>query len=1295
MIGCAHMLKKLQQSFLSGIMTGKRACCPIKTILYPSNCFLTNQIRAKRAKKSELLALFFVYKKGAVVQKLLSSLLSLCLLVSSVSPSLAQVVPFNVVVRAGSTGAVKIAGTEALKAGLLREIVQQQSLVTVKGFGVAGLSLPQAQAVSSSILRTATGVQPAKLHNDWVGLAVNFEDIARTDGTAAKTLLTEDLAKKQTVFAQIPHKELSAFLESVSGHARTQAIANVQDALADASALALVGNKEDINALLSFYQAAKGSIFEQTAGVIVARGLLRYGQYEALNKFLAQAGNLGEFTDGIIRYAKEKNVDLTVSQQPAKAVKFPAALQTFLEQEGFFHGLHANPSYEATRAWAELGKKQADLAKKQDVLPLPKQKVVPLRSPRVSLGAVEIPAAIQLANRVTVSTPQNTLADTKRQVISSATEPAQKQKPAAPAAQTKPAAMDNSGVLYSGIPVFAIEKGIKNLLAKLRSKREARANKKAKFEEADLHENTVYPVYKDAEPVTVNEAEDVLSVAQAQPVTVEKDGYKLTLEDKNSIEHILRNVSLSVSPMLEQFSSEYNRLTLTTDHIFELRNQVIAPTRPDHFFFALNPENGALETLIKGASALKMARPLRIKIQQTTSPRKEVSLKLYADDSLSDFVWADVEKTLLPGSVEKDGLNGYLVQRDGKVYYVSPKGSEEALDKYFVRLPKGESKYWTKIFADNPDTEFALTLYSTQEKTFAWTYLVPMMQIGLGKTMAPELASRTPLGEATSSIIMMSINNVLPVLMGFVHKSLKRYGEAAIGRIGVGSFLAGSAVALGSGLYGMLGDGLMGPWQTAGFVTSSVLMAIGTNITRFVQNILITANRGKIVAQDSFKNAPKKAASGDGAEVTYNGAYLTKRVKEVFAKSPKGAARDVVLFQTASMFKNLGTMLFLSFPWLANGAVKLTTGLDLNLDFSASYVPYSLFSAWTLYKVCKTAYKDAFPNKLNLLDNNLQETKQQVFNKILDLKPEEITAGNPVIVNAAKQLKAAIDAISPVEARETGKKTADVIAQYEKEIPEGLALESEIQGMRPEIGGKAMVTLDEALQNLGRRDVRVIDVLKMTGIPASLAAMTLATFHELAVSNGFAFGMHAIVGRGATANALTALALYGSMSAGRILGNMLSRRVSGGTMYAVSSAMSVMGTALMAAADGNMGALISGAVIASFGVGNFFSQMYEYMTGLYPKSRREIALLINYTMPAAAVMTFPMRWLVGYTGISNLDLLISGAGLLGSLALTPGMFANSSIVKAAQHSFKNTKTALRNLLNKKQPETNMGDALPN
>jgi len=373
---------------------------------------------------------------------------------------------------------------------------------------------------------------------------------------------------------------------------------------------------------------------------------------------------------------------------------------------------------------------------------------------------------------------------------------------------------------------------------------------------------------------------------------------------------------------------------------------------------------------------------------------------------------------------------------------------------------------------------------------------------------------------------------------------------------------------------------------------------------------------------------------------------------------------------------------------MVNGLVKLTTGIDLNLDFSASYVPYSLFGAWTLYKVCRTAYKDSFPTKLNLLNNSLQETKQQAFKDILRLKPEEITAENPVVINAAKQIKGAIDAISPVEARETGKKIADISERYKEDIPLSLAEQIGVKTAEDvSLGQTAAVALKEAIDNLGRRSVSVFDVMKLPGLPASLTAMTLATFHELAISNGFAFGMRSIVGHGATANALTALALYGTMSAGRILGNMLSRRVSGGTMYTISSSMSLIGTALMAAANGNLATFISGAVFASFGMGNFFSQMYEYMTGLYPKYRREITLLISYTMPLAAIITFPMRWMVNTTGIGNLDLLISGAGFLASLVLTPGMFANSSIVKAIRYGMGNLKASVNQVVNRIIPSS--------
>ena len=102
--------------------------------------------------------------------------------------------------------------------------------------------------------------------------------------------------------------------------------------------------------------------------------------------------------------------------------------------------------------------------------------------------------------------------------------------------------------------------------------------------------------------------------------------------------------------------------------------------------------------------------------------------------------------------------------------------------------------------------------------------------------------------------------------------------------------------------------------------------------------------------------------------------------------------------------------------------------------------------------------------------------------------------------------------------------------------------------------------------------------------------------------------------------------------------------------------------------------MVAGAITACFGISNFFSQMYEYMIGLYPKYKREIALLINYTMPAAALPVGAMKsqWFEGL-GIPGLDMALCGIALASSVALTPGMLANSSIVRVLGNWWKNFK----------------------
>ena len=193
----------------------------------------------------------------------------------------------------------------------------------------------------------------------------------------------------------------------------------------------------------------------------------------------------------------------------------------------------------------------------------------------------------------------------------------------------------------------------------------------------------------------------------------------------------------------------------------------------------------------------------------------------------------------------------------------------------------------------------------------------------------------------------------------------------------------------------------------------------------------------------------------------------------------------------------------------------------------------------------------------------------------------------------------------------------------------------------------ARQALQEAFDALGHRGVKLRDVAMMAGLPTSLAAMTLATLGELGLSNGLAFAMRELVGDGTTATGIVGMLLYGCMFGWRVIGNILSQRMSGGSMYALSSIASVTGPMMMAFSGGQAAPLVTGAIIACFGISNFFSQMYEYMIGLHPKYKREIALLINYTMPVAAVGASLLRLT---SGVAGLDMGLAGAALAASVA---------------------------------------------
>ena len=1158
------------------------------------------------------------------------------------------------------------------------------------------------EGLSSAIINLPADAphKPALLRNEFVSIALagqaGKEQIAQ-----AVEFYRADLMQRAALLADIPQQSAASFLEQTP----SDMLQVYQEIFSSAGALALLGNKDDAVILLDFWQHAKDGPLAEVATNITGRGLLRFKAYEEFNEWAKTAQPSGEVWLGFDNYLARHNellVRFTVIN-PYEVSSLPREqVGAWLSEGCAVNGIQTTFNAEATRWWVE------DLGKDPDVLAYlltffqpapaqPAQHSVPSTQPAQTVRLPQLPL---LHTDLSVPAPQIERLSFQNTGLTS-TRGAQglsqlaAQTVQMPMGATSRTAVDNSGMLYSGLPLFAWAKSLAKLGKSVRSwrvfTRRVPADSALNEDPALLHENTVQEILEEPQTQSVTDPDDLVDLTRGDdPILVGEHGFKLTVENTQGEEQLLPNVDIGIDPTIK--TRGYNRLVFSNGYIFQLRNLTQIPSNLEHFYFELPYQHGELWQLLSVRPAnLGLNRPLRIKLEYMPNRRYEVvSLRAQVEGVEQAIpVIVDMDASILPA--QKTG--SLLIKKDGTVAFIPQEGAPVVLKNFYVRLPKEESKYWDPLMQAQPQSKFSLQIHSTANKTNVLTMNVPMEQIGLGKTISPELASRTTLGEATSSALILGINNVLPVLMGFVHPLLRRYGEAAVLRVGANLFVAGGAVALGSGLYGFLGDGVMSSWQLAGFLTSSVLIAMGTNITRFVQNLLITANRGKIVPKDSF--SVKSEEETNGPAPVYNLQYLRKRAGQVFTQRPTTSARDVVLFQTGQMFKNIGTMAFLATPWLLNATAKGLFGIELGLDFSASYVPYTIFGAWTSYKLARTTLKDAVPSNLTAVENNFQETLATVIMDLKNQSSRNLRPGQDNILEAAKKLKGAIEILSRVESRHQKISFDKLLVQHEEECVAELKDQLLAAGRSTTTAQNAAQALQDAFDSLGHRNVRIGQVLVSPKIFPSIMGMTLATMHELSVSNGFAFTMHNLLPNGAYANALTALVLYGSMSTGRLLGNWISRRISGGSMYALSSAFSVGGTAIMVASGGNVPMLVTGAVIASFGVGNFFSQMYEYMTGLYPKFRREISLLINYTMPAAAMLSMPMRKLVGMSGFAEMDLLVAGVGLLGSLFLTRGMAANSSVVRAGKYGLHQLKQSIKNVFHKGQtPPSDLDNAAP-
>ncbi|MBQ8032732.1 MAG: hypothetical protein IJ266_02075, partial [Elusimicrobiaceae bacterium] len=501
------------------------------------------------------------------MHKLLSLVLSVSILISSISPALGQAVLGRGAVRGmrNISAATARGGVSSLSVNLSRRVLAQTALAnsTLQARIVSG----QTAGLAQHILTRPTVERAALLRNDFVTLSLVPQAISPSQRLEASAIYAKQLSQAHASL-HVSQSSLDKFLTVAQQNPTFKEVQEAYNVLADASALGLVGTREQAPILLDFYKQAQGTLFEDTAALITARGLLRMQAYDELGQLLASAADKPALA-GVAAYVKEHKLPVEVPES-LNGLTVPAEQENmaqFLGANFLPNRLHADASVRATELWMQMHIPQFSS------IPAAKTNTVAAKpqSPVEKNASAEQPS-LEVENIHFVPPTPGGFVQPVQMYKTTAT-PAVSKPATTPAEVAASSAPRGVGILYSGIPIFAISDAVQKRLTWLRNKFSQEKQPKAPYEEPGLHDSTVRPVYAAADaPETAQIGGDLVgAMSDVEMVSVGADGFKLTVEGEDKVEHILHNVDLTVSTSLKNFSSEYNRLALDTNHIFELR----------------------------------------------------------------------------------------------------------------------------------------------------------------------------------------------------------------------------------------------------------------------------------------------------------------------------------------------------------------------------------------------------------------------------------------------------------------------------------------------------------------------------------------------------------------------------------------------------------------------------------------------------------------------------------------------------------------------------------------------------
>lgn len=1216
------------------------------------------------------------------MKALLVGLLSICLLVSSVSPALAQARPTQVVrgVRQGMSAAVQGAGKAAQGLGKLGQATGAVPDLTQRVTQQATQQVMQARLEQFFALTQQSQLTPdtlAFMNNEAISLLLQ-QRLAPQHVKQAVSLYRTQLAKRGHLLADVhlPNHNLTEF-------ARLN-IRVIQDRFLEifssASSLGLAGTAADAEVLIQFYQQAAQGPLKELAQVVTARGLLRLEAYDAFNRWVKTVPTQGTFWQELAQYVRQEGLPVDFQPQAGDSELPNEGIARWLAQSHPTHALHADPSAAATAQWISLGRPGTAAAAEEVALaPVP-------AAPAAKLEIPALPASFSLSaleTNLTLS-PQTLTAGTATAAGASPVQHAPAGQPAAAHAQ---ASASSSGILYSGVPFFAladvaskVTNGLKKLYRKLPT-----ANKRAaKSEDPQLHESAQIHTVSDEllrYERGVASADETAGIEDHLVVDFAEDGFLLTLETEGNEQILPVNLRISNrflnrnwrSFMAHHSRTPYNRVVIKPeprlkkgDYVLEMRNQTKKPGKMDHFYFRLQKNQVGLL-----AQWLEKQGVAEFKIKLELNP-----VRRYESMDVPVLREGTLEKTPLVASVPLKMYtpNSQLVlMSSGELGWLLPgQAKPVAEDKMYVRLPKHQLTDLVEVLKNvPPDTaqKLNIAIRSTQNGARFISTAVSLGNLSLGKTFGPMVKGPLDISAAGAENLMFGINYVLPGLSSLLTPALKKYGERRMMTISVALSTLAGALATAGGFYGMVEGVSLNPLQKGMFISALVLMSASSILKQLTTNLLIRANGGEV---EYKKKEGQEAEKQVSARTETSFQLLKRRMQEVFRPKVTDSVKQaenksqlahLISYNLGFIFKNVGTLAFLALPYAIN-QVASWFGLDLGLDFSVSFPIYTVYSAVLTWRMMQAKLRDAYSAK------NVEQSRGAIEKSVNQLK-DELAKPNPHPEDVDVRTRALYDELdSYVSAKmkvNPGLKRSDVYPQAKAEALDLLEKSLEKTNIPAPQAEELVHKTDVSLGKLEGLLKNMAQMLKVPGVTPLLIGMTAATVHEFVVSSSFASVMNSVIDAGDLANFWVAITLYFPMIVGRIGGNLLSSKISPGSMYMFCSALSGLGTLVLGAAGGNVPLMVAGASVASLGMGNYYTQMYNYIMETHKKYRRELSSLLSLTMALGGLGAMLTPTKLGLTGSAPWDMVFAGGVLAASWLFTQPMFASSSFVRVLKN----------------------------